>query len=205
MTNEDVRDIFIEEATDIIEKLNIDIINFEEYPEDKNLLNELFRGVHTLKGSANSFGFTRLGEFVHHFEDVLDHYRNSDDVVSKDGIDLFLDAVDVIKEVLWIEIEGSEGLPEKYTQTLDGIKKILDKEGTQSAVEEDVVDLASEFEDMDEFEFSEEKHTHFVKDDLDRIKASLRDEEELYFIDLKLDTDIYFRGFDYSIIFKMLD
>jgi len=204
MTNEELRDIFIEEATEIIEKLNIDIINFEEAPEDKDLLNELFRGVHTLKGSANSFGFVRLGEFVHHYEDVLDYYRNSDDIVEKSGIDLFLSAVDIIKEVLWLEIEDTQGIPDNYNEVLDGIKTILSKNSI-STKEEDIVDLASEFAEMEEFEFSEVKYTHFQSNDIDRIKVLMADDEELYYVNLKLDTDIYFRGFDYSILFNMLN
>ena len=72
MSREKLRQIFIEEANEIIEKMDVDILNYEESPSDKALLNEIFRGVHTLKGSANAFNFSRLGEFVHHFEDVLE-------------------------------------------------------------------------------------------------------------------------------------
>ena len=52
MSKEKLKQIFIEEATEIIEKMDIDILNFEDAPSDKGLLNEIFRGVHTLKGSA---------------------------------------------------------------------------------------------------------------------------------------------------------
>ena len=63
MTKEDLKLIFLEEANEIIEKLDVDIIDFEDNPNDKGILNELFRGVHTLKGSANSFGFSK-GVFI---------------------------------------------------------------------------------------------------------------------------------------------
>ncbi len=145
MDKEQIRNIFIEEATEIIENLDVNIINFEENPEDKDILNELFRGVHTLKGSANSFGFTRLGEFVHHFEDVLDHYRNTDDIVDRDSIDIFFSAVDVIKEVMWREVEGDESVPDNYAETLEGIKSILKREKGTSGNDEEMPDLASEF------------------------------------------------------------
>ena len=120
-----LKEIFIEEANEIVEKLDVDIINFEENPEDKELLNELFRGVHTLKGSANSFGFTRLGEFVHHFEDALDFYRNSDEKVTSKIIDIFLNAVDLIKEVMFVEIDGIDGLPDGYEKSLLEIISLL--------------------------------------------------------------------------------
>ncbi|MFT7002769.1 MAG: two-component system chemotaxis sensor kinase CheA [Sulfurimonas sp.] len=201
MTKEDIKNIFIEEATDIIEKLDIDILNFEENPEDKDLLNELFRGVHTLKGSANSFGFSRLGEFVHHFEDVLDHYRNTDDIVNPEDIDLFLSSVDIIKDVMWREVDANEGVPDNYEQVLEGIKSILaHKLGTDK--DEKLPDLAAEFADVQEIEAV--NSGNFNEDDLIRIKDLVKDGQELYHISLKLDEDIYFRGFDHAKIFKLL-
>ncbi len=203
MTKEQIRDIFIEESTDIIEKLDVDIINFEENPEEKSLLNELFRGVHTLKGSANSFGFTRLGEFVHHFEDVLDHYRNTDDVVTPEQIDLFLSSVDIIKDVMWREVDGDESLPDNYNDVLEGIKSILSHKIEE--IKEDLPDLAAEFAD-DNVEVSPLVSTtaNFSDNDITRIKTMLNDGEELYHISLKLDDDIYFRGFDHARIFQLL-
>ena len=114
MNKDKIREIFIEEATEIIEKLDIDIVDFEDRPEDKELVNELFRGVHTLKGSANSFGFNRLGQFVHSFEDVLDYYRSSEDIVTPENIDIFLQAVSIIKDVLSLEVNGEGGLPDDF-------------------------------------------------------------------------------------------
>ena len=215
MTKEEIRDIFIEEATDVIEKLDVDIINFEENTEDKSLLNEFFRGVHTLKGSANSFGFTRLGEFVHHFEDVLDHYRNTDDIVTPEQIDLFLSSVDTIKDVMWREVEENENLPENYDEVLEGIKKILAHKTEETS--DELPDLASEFSNNeDEIISISEVFDNFNDDDLNRIKTMLNDDdlnriktmlndgEELYYISLKLDDDIYFRGFDHAKIFNLL-
>jgi len=192
MNKEQIRDIFIEEATEIIEKLDIDIINFEDNPNDKDLLNELFRGVHTLKGSANSFGFTRLGQFVHHFEDVLDHYRNTDDVVNAENIDLFLMAVDIIKDVMWREVDGDENVPEKYDETLEGIKAILAHKSVD-AKEEVLPDLASEFLQTKQ-ESTPVLTTTFNEDDIKRFTQMLKDTEVLYHIALTLDDDIYFRG-----------
>ena len=203
MTKEQIRDIFIEEATEIIEKLDVDIINFEENPQDKDLLNELFRGVHTLKGSANSFGFSRLGEFVHHFEDVLDHYRNTDDTVSPDSIDLFLSSVDIIKDVMWREVDSNEGVPDNYQDILEGIKSILSHKVDEPG--DELPDLASEFSNPTTPTTSTKSAIgSFNKEDLVRIKEMVNDGEELYHITLTLDNDIFFRGFDHAKLFKLL-
>ncbi|MGE4295248.1 MAG: chemotaxis protein CheA [Campylobacterales bacterium] len=193
MDKERLKEIFIEEASEIIEKLDTEILNFEENPSDKNILNELFRGVHTLKGSANSFGFTRLGKFVHNFEDALDHFRSSDDEITAETIDLFLEAVDLIKEVMAYETEGKEGQPENYERCLEGIRSLLSGTPRSPAPKAETKpqrDLASEFGETTEAAAAPE--------------VALQPDEQLYEITLKTDDDIYFRGYDHATFFKLL-
>ncbi len=200
MDKEQLRQIFIEEAGEIIESLDVQIIDFEEDPSNKELLNDLFRGVHTLKGSANSFGFTRLGEYVHHFEDLLDYHRSNDEEISSERIDLFLEAVDVVKEMFNYEIESNEGLPEKYQETLGQIQAALGGESAPAAVQsqEASTDLAAEFDNSESVESLS----------ADTCEAALFDElgdgEQLCKIELRLDSDIYFRGYDHTTFLILL-
>ncbi|MBE0497192.1 MAG: chemotaxis protein CheA, partial [Campylobacterales bacterium] len=201
-----LRDIFIEEANEIIEKLDVDIINFEEDPSDKELLNELFRGVHTLKGSANSFGFSRLGEFVHHFEDVLDFYRSSDESITSDAIDTFLQAVDVIKEVMFVEVDDIQDLPNGYHTCLDAIKSLLiPTQGIVEKIPEEEVlsttDLGEEFEEFAPLATPQEPAPTA---DVAALACKLLEEEFLYNITLTIDSDIYFRGFDHIKFLNLL-
>lgn len=199
MSKEKLKQIFIEEATEIIEKMDIDILNFEESPSDKGLLNEIFRGVHTLKGSANAFNFSRLGEFVHHFEDVLDFFRSSDDIPNAGHVDVFLEGVTVIKETLIFEVEDKSGKPDSYEACLEKIRNIIlhvkNKEEPKSATSND---LALEFGN-DDFEISPQKKANEAE-----LLGALQEGEQLFKITLKLDTDIYLRGFDHFLFFKNL-
>ncbi|MFK5893028.1 MAG: chemotaxis protein CheA [Pseudomonadota bacterium] len=216
--------LFIEEATEVIEKMDVDIINLEENPENTELLDELFRGVHTLKGSANAFNFTKLGKFVHYFEDALSYcretYRDKNKTVTSAEIDVFLEAVDIIKAVLQIELEGSEQLPQNYASCLEHIKMLaqhdhLDEKGKleiekqtntttdnsgsiRSSVKPDFLksDLGSEFNNDD--------CVYIQNFDINRIKSQLLEQESLFCIKLMLHSDIYIRGFDHSIFFKLL-
>lgn len=202
---EQVKAIFIEEAGEIIDKLDVDIIRFEENSNDYGLLNEIFRGVHTLKGNANAFGFTRLGEFVHHFEDVLDYYRSTKESIEEDNLELFVDGVDVIKEVMGCELDAIEELPQSYTECLEKIKKLLaikknrpEPSVTQNSAD-GLNDLACEFgeDSLDEKEDLVEKSVKFHQ-------SMQTDGLNLYKIELTLDNDCYKRGFDYFIFLKIL-
>jgi two-component system chemotaxis sensor kinase CheA len=95
-----VRDEFIAEAQEIIEALSRDLLLLdhgqkEGHPEP-DLVNSVFRGVHTLKGIAGMFGFADLGEVSHVLEDLLDQLR--------------LGRVDLTQEVLDVLFEGVEAL-----------------------------------------------------------------------------------------------
>ncbi|MFP4485964.1 MAG: chemotaxis protein CheA [Campylobacterales bacterium] len=193
-----LKEIFIEEASEIIEKLDIDIVNLEERSDDKDLMNELFRGVHTLKGSANSFGFTRLGKFVHAFEDVLDFYRNSESSPDSENIDTFLDAVDMIKSIFEIET-GSEGdeLPPDYDELIDKLRNMVDgvsSGNSETKAETPSEDLTSEFGNVELEESSDEEV--FLK--------TLKDGERLFKVIVTADTDLYIRGQDHNIFIKNL-
>ncbi len=211
MDKEKLKEIFIEEASEIIEKLDIEIINLEEKPDDKDLLNELFRGVHTLKGSANSFGFKRLGEFVHGFEDVLDYYRGGDDVPQREHIDIFLDAVDVIKEVFEYEINDTSGVPDRYQDCIDAFRNLINAKKNSSESDEvsatlddlDSKDISSEFA-LDDDETTKEQGSSNVTSLQKELLRSLSETEILLKIVLTLDDDLYLRGQDHTIFLRLL-
>ena len=202
---EQVKAIFIEEAGEIIEKLDIDILRFEENSSDFDLLNEIFRGVHTLKGNANAFGFTRLGEFVHHFEDVLDHYRSTKEDVEEHHLELFVGSVDIIKEVMTCELDVLPELPDGYEECLEKIKVLIaSKKNIPILVVvetsgEPLHDLASEFgfSCLEQIEAGVAKSIHSHQ-------AIQEEGMNLYRIDLTLESDSYKRGFDHLIFLNLL-
>lgn len=202
---EQVKAIFIEEAGEIIEKLDVDIISFEENSSDLNLLNGIFRGVHTLKGNANAFGFTRLGEFVHHFEDLLDYYRSTKENIEMHNLELFVESVDIVKEVMGCELNAIEELPQSYRECLGKIKDLLSIKKNQTAPsvtqnrDEVLKDLTLEFG-----EAVVAKEEDAVENCIKLYKSLQTDGLHLYKIELSLDSDCYKRGFDYFIFLKIL-
>jgi len=158
--------LFIEEATEVIEKLDIDIINFEENPENTELLDELYRGVHTLKGSANAFDFSKLGEFVHHFEDTLSYcrefYSDKNKIITSAEIDVFLEAVDIIKQLLQIEIAGSDELPQNYSTCLKHIKAISEQNLSDEHFMEKKDKIATN-ETVDNFDLSSTADNNYIE------------------------------------------
>src|SRR3989304_1007710 len=102
-----IRD-FIVETDEVLEGLDQCFVKLEEVPGDLGLINEIFRAVHSIKGSAGFLGFTRLVDVAHQSENVLNKLRQQEIQASPETIDIILESVDVLK-VLMTEIKDSTG------------------------------------------------------------------------------------------------
>jgi two-component system, chemotaxis family, sensor kinase CheA len=67
----ELRELFFDTATELLQTLNEDGLELEKRPEDAEVLRKVRRTVHTLKGDAGACGYTELSELAHHLEDVL--------------------------------------------------------------------------------------------------------------------------------------
>lgn len=88
--------LFLEEAGEQIDILEQDILQLEQSPSQE-ILNEIFRAAHTLKGSSRAMGFTAMGELTHAMEDVFDALRKGEISVSTEMVNRLFDALDTLK------------------------------------------------------------------------------------------------------------
>ena len=91
---------FIDEAVDSLAPIPGLFIQLEENPQDLDLLNAVFRPVHSLKGNAAYFGLVKIKVLAHDMESVLDRLRKERLLVSKHIIDCLLAGVDEINAIL---------------------------------------------------------------------------------------------------------
>lgn len=93
-------DLFLEEAQELLEKGERGLLDLEKHPLDLELVNEVFRSLHTLKGSGAMFGFKELSEFTHSVENLFDEIRKGKLSVTPAIIDIGLRAVDGASRLL---------------------------------------------------------------------------------------------------------
>lgn len=102
---DDLSDIFREELRDLLESLDRGLMDLGATPDDAALVNQVFRDLHTIKGSGAMFGFAALADFIHRFETLFDLIRSGESQVTPAVIALSLAARD--------EIPGlAEGAPD---------------------------------------------------------------------------------------------
>ena len=93
---------FIVETNEILEKLDLDLVELETHPDDSELLNEIFRFFHTIKGTSGFLGLVKLQKVTHFCEDLLNKLRKGEISLDEDIMDAILLAYDTIKELVGI-------------------------------------------------------------------------------------------------------
>ncbi|MDM7999138.1 MAG: chemotaxis protein CheA [Dehalococcoidia bacterium] len=89
--------VFIEEADEQIALLDRDLVRLETEGDDPELIQEIFRATHTMKGSSAMLGYTRMSELAHSMESLLDSLRSGRLSVSAEIVDSLLYGLDVLK------------------------------------------------------------------------------------------------------------
>jgi two-component system, chemotaxis family, sensor kinase CheA len=96
------REEFTSEAEELLDTLSRDLVDFESQGKDvrPELINKIFREVHSLKGLAGMLGFGDISELSHSLEDMLDRLRMGKIEITRDLIDLLYDSVDSLNRLV---------------------------------------------------------------------------------------------------------
>jgi len=127
---------FRAEAADLLIELDASMLELESRPQDAELLNRVFRAIHTIKGSGATAGFSEMAAFTHHVEELFDEARMGRLIITPEMIDLALQAKDLIGQMLDASHAGgsepacslvvkalAKFLPEKITAIAGGSGK----------------------------------------------------------------------------------
>lgn len=93
----EIRNDFLAETQEMLELLDQRFVTLETDPGNMDLLNEIFRAMHSMKGSAGFLGFTKLVDVTHRAESILNRLRQGDMTVTPGVINVILETIDVVK------------------------------------------------------------------------------------------------------------
>ncbi len=103
-------DLFINEAKESIVKLENNLLLLETDTQNKELIDNIFRVMHNLKGAAQMYGFEDMHQLTHEFENIFDRIRSNQLCVSKVLIDDTLKAKDFLSDIIDQKNLGEHGL-----------------------------------------------------------------------------------------------
>ncbi len=98
--NDQILDEFLLEAGEIFDQLDLDFVQLEQTPEDKKLIGNIFRAMHTLKGSSGFFAFHRLEKVAHAGESLLSKLRDGVFTLNEEMTDVLLETSDRLRAIV---------------------------------------------------------------------------------------------------------
>jgi len=98
--DDELVEVFLEESEENLEALSRQFILLESEPENLDVIQTIFRAVHSLKGNAAFFGLNAIKHLAHDVEEVLDDARNGRIFITPSAIDAILAATDELREML---------------------------------------------------------------------------------------------------------
>lgn len=116
---------FREEAYELLTELETALLELEECPDDMEVIGQIFRAMHTIKGSGAMFGFNDISNFTHEVETVYDLVRNGQVHVNKSLVELSLQARDHIQELLDACCSGTEVDHAKGAELITQFKQFM--------------------------------------------------------------------------------
>ncbi|GAB1306072.1 chemotaxis protein CheA [Bacillus altitudinis] len=143
-------DIFLDESREHLQTCNEKLLELEKNPTDLQLVNDIFRAAHTLKGMSATMGFDDMAQLTHHLENMFDAIRNEQMIVTPESMDTMFEALDHLEAMVQSIAEGGDG-----KRDVTEVSKKLDVTGshaeTASAVE--TAEALSAASDLDYNEF----------------------------------------------------
>ncbi|NUU97316.1 MULTISPECIES: chemotaxis protein CheA [unclassified Marinitoga] len=192
--------VFIDEANENLQRLNDELLDLENNPEDMEKINEIFRVMHTFKGMAGTMGFDKIAKVSHKMENLLDEIRKGKTKVSEDLIDLLFKTLDALTESIADISNGGKGDLSSLDELINALTEYAEKaeigggESSETKSEE-VSETTSTSEDSED---SESKLSHL--DDITResLKHLYENAKEkglkFYLITVVFDKDVQLKS-----------
>ena len=176
------REVFIEEAREHIDTLTKSLLILEKEPQNKEIINMLFRSAHTLKGSSGMMGYTDIQELTHAMEDIFDDMRKGNKP-SRNLVSVLLQCADALSS----KLEKIQNMVEEEIDVASLIQKL--QEAAESSLFEELKEtkvLPTETIETTAIELSETEKEAVIKAESCG--------EHCYFVDLKFSKDCAFKS-----------
>lgn len=111
----DFKDRFIADALELLAKLEKSLLMLEVKPDNMLIVEEIFRGLHSLKGASGMYGFNKIGHLMHIIENVYDEIRDGRLKVETEIVNLSLSVVDFTNNVLKLGEDVSDSSLSEFT------------------------------------------------------------------------------------------
>ncbi|UFJ42145.1 chemotaxis protein CheA [Brevibacillus humidisoli] len=198
-------DMFIEESKEHLQAINQNLLQLENDPDNIQIVNEIFRSAHTLKGMAATMGFEDMASLTHEAENVLDLIRNDKLRINSDIMDVIFQSVDLIEGMVYNISEGGNGSADvsapvkKLRAIVAGDLNALKSADSGTAVEEKVAASSAKETNSNVRDYKLDDYALTV------MKQSTESGNNLYWLQVALRDDCVLKAARAYMVFDQLE
>ncbi|MBU5437685.1 chemotaxis protein CheA [Tissierella sp. MSJ-40] len=121
-------DVFVEEAREHLQNMNDVLLELEKNSSNLELVNEIFRVAHTIKGMSGTMGFNNMANLTHEMENVLQAARSNEISINEEVVDILFECFDALDSSVNSIIEGGKESQDSNDSLIEKLWKILNKD-----------------------------------------------------------------------------
>jgi two-component system chemotaxis sensor kinase CheA len=126
--------MFLAEAREHLEALNLAVVRLEQSPKDRPMVDQIFRIAHSLKGMSAAMGFAQIADLTHAMEDVFELLRQRGSGLTREAVDALLACLDALSDAIEaIDRDGQEHLDP--ASLIDRLRALVRNRTPQQQVE----------------------------------------------------------------------
>jgi len=191
MSNNQYLELFLEESQEHIQNINRNLLLLEQHPGDSEVINEVFRSAHTLKGIAGSMEYKTMTQLAHGMENILDGARSGNLKITPDIIDILFECVDNLESLLKDIMDYGEERHNDLSTLLSELEACM---GSTAGGHEERVSIKTDRQPLVMDQYQE----HVVRE-------AMRTGFKAYYIQVKLRETCLMKSARAYIIFKTLE
>lgn len=190
-------EVFIDESNEHLQSCSESLLVLEQNPDNIEIVNDIFRNAHTLKGMSATMGFEDIADLTHKMENVLDAIRNHKIQVTAELLDVVFESVDHLEEMVSDISNGGDGKKD-VTQTVEKLKRLESGESIENI--ETVVAAPSET-------VTEVAESKLIFDDFEQtvLEQSMEQGFSAYEINISLREDCLLKAARVYMVFEILE
>lgn len=153
MDTNDYIQLFLDESNEHLQAINDNLLKLEKQPGNLDIVSEIFRSAHTLKGMAGTMEYEDITSLTHKMENVLDKIRNHSLEVSEEVIDVIFEALEDLEQMVGAISKGEDG-KKNINEVVLRLEK-LENGSSEKKQKENTVKTVSELNtDLDQYQMT---------------------------------------------------
>ncbi|MBS4008989.1 MAG: chemotaxis protein CheA [Clostridium sp.] len=189
MDTSEYRDLFLAEAREYLQGLNIALLQLESDPADREVLQEMFRAAHSLKGMSATMGYQLLANLTHQMENVLDFLRQGTLRADRDVANILFESLDLLELLL--------GRLDEPASCLEQVDRVVGKLRAACEGSKDEADFVGNAADGDNLSLDE-----FEKE---MIRVGCAAGERARHLEVVLDASCLLKSVRAYMVFKLME